>query len=106
MRIERVKTSFAIPRIYAVSVADEKAGRQLGIWIEANQPPDVIRRKLAEMLAKSSVVGATEWAIRRQEGFYSLLIAEDEDIEDVSELAFLLTSLGPIAAEVVNSAGG
>ena len=50
------------PRIYVASLADYNAGRLHGRWIDADQPIEVIREEIAEMLTESKEPIAEEWA--------------------------------------------
>ena len=94
------------PRIYVASLADYNAGRLHGRWIDADQPIEVIREEITQMLAESKEPIAEEWAIHDYEGFAGLSLSEYEDIELVAQVAFEITQHGPVFASLVSYLGG
>jgi antirestriction protein len=89
------------PRIYVASLADYKAGRLLGRWIDADQTAEAIHAQIAEMLAESKEPVAQAWAIHDYEGFGSLKLEESDDIEFVADVAQMMGEYGTLYAEVV-----
>lgn len=86
LRPERVTETVrpGSPRIYVASLSDYNAGRLLGRWVEADQPPDDIHQAIQEMLAESRDRTAEEWAIHDYEGFGPLHLSEYESIDHVA----------------------
>ncbi len=82
------------PRIYVACLASYNSGKLHGRWIDAAQDADGIRAEISEMLAESSEQIAEEWAIHDYEGFCGLQIREYEDIDQISELAQLVSEHG------------
>lgn len=94
------------PRIYVASLADYNAGRLHGRWIDADQPAEAIREQIAQMLAESKEPIAEEWAIHDYENFGSLSLSEFEDIDQIAEVARLITQHGPVFAPLLEYLGG
>ncbi len=94
------------PRIYVASLADCTAGRLHGRWIDADQPVETIREQIAEMLAKSPLPVAEEWAIHDYENFGELALSEFEDLDHVAQVARSIVQYGPVFAGLVNYVGG
>lgn len=94
------------PRVYVASLADYTAGRLHGCWIDADQPAEIIREQITEMLAQSREPIVEEWAIHDYEGFGGLHLSEYEDIEHVAQLAHLMAEHGPLFADLVSHFGG
>jgi antirestriction protein len=94
------------PRIYVASLADYNAGRLYGRWIDANQPADMIREEIAQMLAESEELIAEEWAIHDYENFGDLELSEYADIDQVAEAAYQIVEHGPVFARLLRYVGG
>ncbi len=82
------------PRIYVACLAAYNSGFLHGQWIEANQEAEAIYKEIQEMLAKSPIAGAEEWAIHDYEGFMGLQLSESEDIATVASIAVMLEKHG------------
>lgn len=93
------------PRIYVASLSDYNASRLFGCWIDATDA-NVMREKIAEMLAMSPETGAEEYAIHDHDGFGGLEISEFEDLDTVAAAAQLIEEHGELAAKVIESLGG
>ncbi len=78
------------PRIYVACLAAYNNGYLHGTWIEANQEAEAIQQEIKDMLSKSPIARAEEWAIHDYEGFCGLRIGEYEDIAKVAEMAALI----------------
>lgn len=102
---KRPTTTHDTPRIYVASLPDYNAGHLHGCWIEANQPVEDIREEIARMLAQSSESPAEEWAIHDYENFGTLRLSEFEDLEQLAEVARLMSEHGPLFAELVSHFG-
>ena len=70
-------------RIYVASLSDYNAGRLHGVWIDLDECTDYgdIWDAINAMLAKSTEVGAEEWAIHDYEGLPNM--GENPDIKDL-----------------------
>lgn len=75
------------PSIYVACLAAYNAGHLHGAWIDAAQSAEEINTEMQEMLSRSPIPGAEEWAIHDFEGFGSLRLCEYESIERVSAIA-------------------
>ena len=91
-----------VPRIYVVSVVDQNVGREHGTWLEANQPPDEIRRQIAVMLAASRMPTAEGWAIQHCQHFGDLQLSGCNDLAFVAESARLVVEHGAVFAALLN----
>lgn len=83
--------TLAAPRIYVACLASYNAGILHGAWIDCDQDPDDIRDAIAAMLAKSSQPNAEDWAIHDSEGWCGVRVSESHDIDELAELAELIT---------------
>lgn len=79
-------------RIYVACLASYNAGILHGEWISCNQSGDDIRKEIADMLAQSPSADAEEWAIHDYEGFYGYRVTEWHDLEELSDVARILSS--------------
>ncbi len=82
------------PKIYVACLAAYNSGFLHGKWIEANQEVEDIYKEIQEMLTKSPIAGAEEWAIHDYEGFLALQLSESEDIAKVAEMAAIIKEHG------------
>ena len=74
------------PRIYVACLAAYNNGILHGAWIEATEAWSMWEAT-RDMLAKSPIPDAEEWAIHDHEGFASIRINEYDSFERVAELA-------------------
>ena len=83
------KSSFN-PKIYVACLASYNEGRIFGEWIDADQDPEAINEDIFNMLSKSPIANAEEYAIHDYEDFGSLHLGEYEGIstEASPELIF------------------
>lgn len=88
------------PRIYVACLAAYNSGRLHGAWIDADQSAEDIRAEINEMLAKSPVPDAEEFAIHDHDGFEGYRVSEYESIEDIAKIAEAIND-NPIAAELI-----
>lgn len=82
------------PRIYVACLAAYNAGYLHGTWIDADQDADAIERSVREMLAKSPIPLAEEWAIHDYENFGSLRLSEWESFERVAAIGACIAEHG------------
>ena len=94
------------PQIYVADLAAYNHGVLHGAWIDATQDPEDIEAEIQEVLSKSPVPDAEEFAIHDYEGFGSLRLSEFEPIEKVSQVAKLIEEHGTMFAELVGHFGG
>ena len=87
-------TQQTTPRIYVACLAAYNNSYLHGAWIEANQEAEAIHEEIKDMLAKSPIARAEEWAIHDYEGFYGLRLSEYEGIDKVAEMAALIEEHG------------
>jgi antirestriction protein len=75
------------PRIYVASLADYNAGRLHGVWLDAAVPVDKMQEAVTELLARSPLPDAEEWAIHDHSGFGHWRLGEYEDLSVVAAVA-------------------
>jgi antirestriction protein len=89
-----MKTMQTTPRIYVACLAAYNSGYLHGEWIDVNQEAVAIHDQIKEMLERSPMPGAEEWAIHDYEGFCGLRLSEYETIEKVAEMATMIQEHG------------
>jgi antirestriction protein len=89
------------PRIYAACLAAYNNGILHGEWIEA-QDAWSMWEATRDMLAKSPIPDAEEWAIHDHEGFSGVRIEEYTSFDRVAELATFIAEHGELAAELLD----
>jgi len=82
------------PRFCVICLASYRLGTLHGVWIDATQDVEVIGAHIMDMLAKSRVDEANEWAIYAYEGFESLELRCYQGIGQIHEMALFLTMYG------------
>lgn len=82
-------------RIYVASLSDYNDGRLHGVWLDANAEAEDLAEGIQEMLARSPMPGAEEWAIHDYEGFGPLRLGEYEDLGTISQIAHGTAEHGP-----------
>lgn len=93
------------PRIYVACLAAYNNGYLHGEWIEA-QDAWSMWEATRNMLAKSPIPDAEEWAIHDYEGFSGVRIEEYTSFERVAELATFIADHGDLAAELLDHYNG
>jgi len=86
------------PRIYVACLAAYTSGYLHGEWIDASQPLDEIFQEIHQMLSKSPIPKAEEWAIHAAEGFEPLNLSEYACLKDVQEKALFIQEHGELGA--------
>jgi antirestriction protein len=94
------------PKIYVACLAAYNSGCLYGKWINANQDVDCLWEEVKEMLAKSPIPNAEEWAIHDYEDFGSTSIKEYTGLEAVSQMASFVVEHGELGAEVLSHSCG
>ena len=94
------------PEIYVACLSSYNNGILYGAWIQADQPIEAIWEEINQMLAKSPMEGAEEFALHDYQGFYSLRIGEYESIAEVHEKALFVAQYGELGAELAAYYGG
>lgn len=92
------------PRIYVACLAAYNDGYLHGEWINANQDVDALYKETKQMLAKSPIPHAEEFAIHDYEGFDDLRIEEYTGLETISELAGFIAEHDELGAAVLSYA--
>lgn len=86
------------PRIYVACLAAYNNGVLHGEWIDANQDAADIHERIQEMLAKSPIEGAEEFAIHDYDEFSSYAIQEYDTVEYVSVIGQSIADHGDAMA--------
>jgi antirestriction protein len=89
------------PRIYVACLAAYNNGILHGAWIEATEAWRMWEAT-RDMLAKSPIPNAEEWAIHDYEGFASIRISEYASFDHVAELAAFIAEHGELGAELID----
>ncbi len=89
------------PRIYVADLAAYNAGHLHGVWINAGDDLDDIQDQIGEMLNKSPVEDAEEYAIHDYEEFGGCEISEYEGIEAVHEIACFIEEHPDLGGELL-----
>lgn len=74
-------------RIYVADLAAYNNGILHGVWIDACEDLDEIKKQINEMLASSPEEDAEEYAIHDYEGFEGYSVSEWSGIEELHEVA-------------------
>ena len=80
------------PRVWIASLSDYNDGRLHGVWLDANAEAEDLAVGIQEMLARSAMPGAEEWAIHDYEGFGPLRLGEYETSDRISRMGLALPS--------------
>lgn len=88
------------PKIYIACLASYNEGRLFGEWIDATLDPELIQKEIFNMLAKSPVANAEEFAIHAYEDFGSISLGEYESMSNVHEIAIFIQKHGELGAEL------
>jgi len=88
------------PQIYVACLASYNNGRLFGEWIDATLEPALIQEEIFNMLAKSPVANAEEFAIHDYEDFGCICLDEYESISNVHEIAIFIQEHGELGAEL------
>ncbi len=94
------------PRIYIACLAAYNSGKLHGSWIDATQGMDCLQEEIQELLKKSPIPNAEEWAIHDHEGFGSCSITENGDLESICEKAEFIAEHGELGAEILSNFHG
>jgi antirestriction protein len=92
-------------RIYVASLADYNEGRLHGEWIDADQTAVELEQAVKDMLSRSPLPGAEEWAIHDYEGFGPLRLSEYESLDYVASVAAGIAEHGPAFAGWADNVG-
>lgn len=84
------------PQIYVACLASYINGILHGEWIEAMQSESDIIAKIQNILAKSSIENAEEWAIHHYEGFGDIRIDEFSSIKTIVAYANFINEHGEL----------
>ena len=87
------------PKIYIACLASYNNGILYGNWIDANQDADVLSTEIKEILAKSPMENAEEWAIHDYDDFDGINLSEYESLENISAIAQNIIEHGSLFTE-------
>lgn len=90
------------PKIFVVCLASYNNSIHHGVWIDATLDISDIQEEINNMLLKSSIPNAEEWAIHDYENFEGIEIDENEVINSVHEKAIFVEKYGRLGSEVYN----
>ena len=88
------------PRIYVACLAAYNNGILHGAWIDADSE-DEIRDGIADMLRRSPIPNAEEFAIHDYENFGEVRVSEYMGIDKVAELAVFIAEHGSLGSGVL-----
>ncbi len=94
------------PRIYVACLAAYNNGILHGAWIDANREPWALWAEVSDMLARSPISGAEEYAIHDYEGFEGARIEEYSSLDHVAALAAFISEHGRLGGELLSYHGG
>lgn len=100
------KTSFEEINIYVADLAAYNNGYLHGKWIDATEELSIIQEQINEILSRSPVADAEEYAVHDYEGFGSYSVGEYEGIEKLHEIACFIQERGDLAGELLAHFGG
>lgn len=90
------------PKIYVACLAAYNNGQLHGAWVDAHQDKGALYEEIKQVLARSPISNAEEWAIHDYEDFGSIMLSEYTSLEKVSELAEFIVQHGELGAEVLS----
>ena len=89
-------------RIYVADLASYNNGKLHGVWVDATQDLEGIKRAVQNMLKDSPEEWAEEYAIHDYEGFEGVSLNEYERLESAHKLAVFIEEHGALGAEVLS----
>jgi len=89
------------PEIYVACLSAYSSGMLYGQWINATQPVEIVRKAIQQMLKKSPIAGAEEWAIHGTRDFGDT-IKEYESLESVYAKSLVIEEYGSLGLEVLS----
>ena len=93
-------------RIYVADLAAYDNGILHGVWIDATEDLEVIKKQINSMLASSPVEDGEEYAIHDYEGFGGYPVSEYEGIQRVHDIACFIEEHGELGGELLSYYGG
>lgn len=93
-------------RIYVADLAAYNSGYLHGVWIDATQDLAEIQAQVNDMLAKSPVEGAEEYAIHDHEGFDSYDLGEYAGLEAAHLVAVFLENYPEFGGGLLSNFNG
>lgn len=89
-------TNTITPRIYVACLASYNNGILHGEWLNADDGLDTLQAGVREMLQRSPMPGAEEFAIHDCEGFGSAGLSEYEGLDSVAKKAEFISEHGEL----------
>ena len=93
-------------RIYVADLAAYNNGKLHGVWINATDDLDTIRKQVKKMLAESPEGFAEEYAIHDHEGFGSYVLGEYAGLETAHEIACFIEEYPGFGSELLDHFSG
>lgn len=93
-------------RIYVADLAAYNNGKLHGVWINATDDLDIIRKQVKKMLSESPEGFAEEYAIHDHEGFGSYALSEYAGLETAHEIACFIEEYPDFGGELLDHFGG
>jgi len=93
------------PAIYVACLASYVNGILYGDWLDASQPVEDIQEQIKQLLAKSPMPDAEEFAVHDFEDFGPLSIDEYESIQEIQEKAAFIVEHGELGTELLAYSG-
>jgi len=89
------------PKIYVACLSAYNNGYLHGAYIDATLEPDEMLVLIGDMLDKSPIIGAEEWAIHDYDDFGHLNLSEVEDLQHIQDVACFLVEHGELGAKLL-----
>jgi antirestriction protein len=93
------------PAIYIADLAAYNAGILSGEWIDADREADEIHQDIVDLLSRSPIQNAEEYAIHDSEGFFGLKIHDFESLAKIAEYGQAIAEFGRSAAAFIDYQG-
>ncbi len=105
--ITHFNTNNEQPEIFVACLDSYDNGKVYGLWINARQEIEEIKRQISSMLSGSHYLdpdaepGARMYAIHSHKGFYDLQLDVHADIEDIRAQALFIARHGELGAKLI-----
>lgn len=91
--------------IYVACLASYNNGILHGAWVDATQSPEEITECVSEILKRSPVKDAEEWAIHDYEGFGDIQLSEYASFKTVAAYAEFIEEHGALGSALITYFG-
>jgi antirestriction protein len=89
-------------RICVICMASYALGSLHGEWMDATEDVDIIHDKINKMLKRSPVDKAVDWAIYTYYGFGSLVLNENDSVEQIHHKAIFVSRYGEWSVKLLD----